>query len=394
MTKAAEENEKYRENLQKDFDKRVKELQDKLEEDKKKLRKKEVANILRKIKNFVMTEQEEFIVDEVSESEFIVEAGESGEEPENDIEVESEHQAESSSPKEIYGGKMITKKEPSSSSGIRIEQSTASKRKKKSLNEEILTGNGGGGSPFKKYKMQQSKPVEYIIESFDIQGDSENVIQIPGKNNVEYFTITNSFLEGESPDKAESSIVVVPSQQQSDTSMELTDQHKDHYYVVLEDNDNIELDENGEKKIFKCVKCDLTFSRRNLCKNHYVGHFNLGDFTCGFCNKNFKSKSSCERHVRIHTDDRPFKCQFDNCNKSFSQKEVLKRHFATHSDVEPWKCDVCEKTFKLQDSLKQHKLRHGKKEHTCKVCGRKLLLKLLLFVVNFNLKFQETPLHI
>lgn len=57
------------------------------------------------------------------------------------------------------------------------------------------------------------------------------------------------------------------------------------YCTVLTDQQNPDLDENGEKKIFRCAfgKCNETFSRRQQCRTHYYNHLATDSHFRWFC---------------------------------------------------------------------------------------------------------------
>ena len=87
--------------------------------------------------------------------------------------------------------------------------------------------------------------------------------------------------------------------------------------------------------------------------------------SCNICKKTFKTQNILRQHMRIHTGDKPFSC--DICNKSFSQMASLKYHLATHSDDRPFRCENCSKTFKLKPPYKKHikecQPRHPSQKH-------------------------------
>lgn len=99
----------------------------------------------------------------------------------------------------------------------------------------------------------------------------------------------------------------VISEEQIDLKPEMKKEQPQTYCNILRDDENPELDENNEKKIFKCSfkGCSETFSRRQQCKTHFYNHLATdSNFTCKYCEKKFKVGSALERHERVHTNSK------------------------------------------------------------------------------------------
>lgn len=64
---------------------------------------------------------------------------------------------------------------------------------------------------------------------------------------------------------------------------------------------DVELDENGERKVFKCNECPKQFARRTQLARHCSTHLKHKGFICDNCEKWCPTKSALERHRRVHT---------------------------------------------------------------------------------------------
>ena len=83
-------------------------------------------------------------------------------------------------------------------------------------------------------------------------------------------------------------------------------------------------------------------------------------FVCRYkgCGKEFTKSWNLVYHARIHTNEKPFKCQ--DCRESFAQKGNLKRHMKIHAETalakrKRFQCSVCLKKYTTKFNLKVHK---------------------------------------
>ncbi|KAG8511317.1 Transcription factor IIIA, partial [Galemys pyrenaicus] len=155
----------------------------------------------------------------------------------------------------------------------------------------------------------------------------------------------------------------------------------------------------GEKP-FVCTAsdCDQKFNTKSNLKKHFERkHENQQkQYVCDFegCKKTFKKHQQLKIHQCQHTNESPFKCTHEGCGKDFATPSRLKRHRKVHEGYKCQKdcsfvaktwtellkhvreahkeeiiCEVCQKTFKRKDYLKQHMKTHAT-ERTVYRCPR------------------------
>ncbi|XP_014438586.1 transcription factor IIIA [Tupaia chinensis] len=176
----------------------------------------------------------------------------------------------------------------------------------------------------------------------------------------------------------------------------------------------------GEKP-FVCAAsgCDQKFNTKSNLKKHFERkHENQQkQYICGFegCKETFKKHQQLRIHQCQHTSEPPFKCTQEGCGKHFSSPSSLKRHGKVHEGyvcqkgcsfvAKTWTellkhtrethkeeitCEVCQKTFKRKDYLKQHRKTHGPERDVYRCpregCGR-------TYTTVFNLQSHILSFH-
>lgn len=85
-------------------------------------------------------------------------------------------------------------------------------------------------------------------------------------------------------------------------------------------------------------------------------------FLCSWCPVSFSNNGQLRNHERIHTGERPFRCEYSNCDKTFTRNEELTRHKLIHTKVRPHACSWCDKSFGRKDHLKKHERTHERRK--------------------------------
>ena len=139
---------------------------------------------------------------------------------------------------------------------------------------------------------------------------------------------------------------------------------------------------------FTCVQCGHVVHRSQLLR-HVRMHTADRPFKCEVCKRAFRQKSNLIVHMRMHTGELPFKCHL--CDKAFRQKSILVTHVRTHTREMPYKCHMCPKAFTQKSNLVEHVRVHtGEKPYTCPECNKAFAQKSNL-VVHIRSHTGEAP---
>ncbi|ELR53593.1 Zinc finger protein 64-like protein, isoforms 1 and 2, partial [Bos mutus] len=127
-------------------------------------------------------------------------------------------------------------------------------------------------------------------------------------------------------------------------------------------------------KPHKCEVCGKCFSRKDKLKTHTRCHTGVKPYKCKSCDYAAADSSSLNKHLRIHSDERPFKCQL--CPYASRNSSQLTVHLRSPPGDAPFQCWLCSAKFKISSDLKRHMRVHsGEKPFKCEFCSVRCTMK-------------------
>lgn len=123
---------------------------------------------------------------------------------------------------------------------------------------------------------------------------------------------------------------------------------------------------------YECDQCDKCFKQSGQLSSHITQVHTINMLTCDHCQKQFNGKKALISHMQSHidVDQRRHRCQF--CQKTFATNGIKRDHERIHTGEKPFKCDQCSQSFRTREYLASHVLTHtlGDKPYKCAVCDR------------------------
>ncbi|CAL4079130.1 unnamed protein product [Meganyctiphanes norvegica] len=135
----------------------------------------------------------------------------------------------------------------------------------------------------------------------------------------------------------------------------------------------------NEERPHACDKCEKRFNNIGQLNYHNkYFHTVTSNFVCEICGKVFLHASNFKQHEKLHTGEKPLKCEL--CNYATRYTTHLKEHhISVHSLEKPFACEVCSQKFTAARHLQKHMLIHAtEKSFECTECDKKYATEKLL----------------
>nr|XP_023668382.1 zinc finger protein 407 [Paramormyrops kingsleyae]XP_023668391.1 zinc finger protein 407 [Paramormyrops kingsleyae] len=126
---------------------------------------------------------------------------------------------------------------------------------------------------------------------------------------------------------------------------------------------------------YKCHVCGWAFVMKKHLSTHLLGKHGVGrpkerKFECDLCDRSFSERWALKNHCKLHTGEKPYKCEWPSCHYSFLTLSALKDHGRTHTGEKSFLCDLCGFAGGTRHALTKHRRQHtGEKPFRCQLCN-------------------------
>ena len=140
---------------------------------------------------------------------------------------------------------------------------------------------------------------------------------------------------------------------------------------------------------FQCNQCPRTFKTNDAVMKHIRGtHEKAADnkkLFCQYCGRAFACRRTRDQHVRVHTGEKPFKCQESGCTFATNARNTMGKHMLRrHSIGDFTPCELCDCKWEGRHEL----IKHLASEHKAQF-PRPLKDIMLYGCLICNVEFQE-----
>ncbi|XP_046453052.1 transcription factor IIIA-like isoform X2 [Daphnia pulex] len=152
--------------------------------------------------------------------------------------------------------------------------------------------------------------------------------------------------------------------------------------VDIDDKSTDKGNKKSVKKRYKCTHedCSAAFGKPSRLVQHERIHSGERPFKCEQCEQSYTRSFHLKRHVSTVHEQlavEMFLCPKENCGKQFVSRQKMKVHHENAHSANSLKCPTCEKTFKKNQQLKIHQYQHtGILPYVCDYegCGKRFLM--------------------
>ena len=106
--------------------------------------------------------------------------------------------------------------------------------------------------------------------------------------------------------------------------------HPDSVLAPYPGAENPDANQKGEKRRYKCDKCDRDFNQRANLRRHQLVHSGEKPYECEQCHRRFQQQGDLKRHMLRHAETTWYHCQ--PCDKRFMRVDRWKAHMKTHEE--------------------------------------------------------------
>lgn len=112
--------------------------------------------------------------------------------------------------------------------------------------------------------------------------------------------------------------------------------------------------------LVNCFKCDIDdcealFETKSELEMHNTKHQNI--LTCSYenCNLKFMNEKNFQKHLKTHCElVKKYLCPFPGCGKKFTALYNQKIHYRIHTGERPYKCEICGNDYYDRANYKYH----------------------------------------
>lgn len=105
-------------------------------------------------------------------------------------------------------------------------------------------------------------------------------------------------------------------------------------------------------KRFPCSDCSKTFRTSDQQRSHAMVHKDP-DKVCDICGRAFKQRNVLHQHRRRHFP-KTLICPHDGCEKRFSCSQNMRFHVRIHTQQRPYRCEICQSSFLRHHHYQKH----------------------------------------